>query len=688
MLPMVRAAVALLFLVLLPPIAWAQAEKRIGLIITNQAYSQAGARLTNTHRDGEVVKAALEKVGFKVWVAKDTTNERALLGAVAEHVQRLAEAGPDAVGFFYYSGHGAADRPNGENFLIPTDVPLTQVAQLPLLAVRLERITSTLATAGRMSFVVFDACRNVPLQRETKDLAFKGFAPVREQNGLLVAFATEPGNVAVDQSLYAKSLAEEIVKPGLEAAQVFRRVRLRVREDTRQTQSPEYLDKRDHDFHFATPLPRQSEAERTWPWVKDSTNPAVLENFIKQFGDTPFGGLARERLMDLKKQQIAVAEPPKTPSASPPPAPAAPPPDVEPAKAYVVQISSQRSRAEAITSISAFQKKYAQTLAGRTLGIQASRPDAKGVWYRAVVGPPMSFDAANRICTDLKTAGGPCAVTPFTGTEFVALGSAELQPACDGVEALVANTNSCLKPKDSFKDCPECPTMVVVPAGEFLMGSPSSEPERHSGEVQLPVSIGRPFAVGKFAVTRDEWEGCVADRGCNGYRPPDLGLGKRPVVLVNWDHAKAFTTWLSLKTGKTYRLLSEAEREYVTRAGTTTPYWWGSSISPRHAHYAGDGSQGTDRWVAMPVDSFMANPWGFYNLNGNVREWTEDCWNESNKGQPGNGSARTASACRARVVRGGSFDSQPSSLRAAYRNGIVTDLSDLSTGFRVARTLD
>ena len=203
----------------------AHAEARIALVITNQAYTQSGARLTNTHRDGDVVKAALERVGFKVWVAKDTTNERALLEAVAQHVQRLADAGSDAVGFFYYSGHGAADRPNGENFLIPTDVPLTHVAQLPLLAVRLEKITSTLATAGRMSFVVFDACRNVPLQRADKDLAFKGFAPVREQNGLLVAFATEPGNVAVDQSLYAKALAEELVKPGLEAAQVFRRVR-------------------------------------------------------------------------------------------------------------------------------------------------------------------------------------------------------------------------------------------------------------------------------------------------------------------------------------------------------------------------------------------------------------------------------------------------------------------------------
>jgi hypothetical protein len=225
------------------------AEIRMALVITNQSYTQAGARLTNTFRDGDLVKAALEQVGFKVWTVRDTVSEGALLKAIGDHVQRLAEAGPDAVGFFYYSGHGAADRPNGENFLIPTDVPLTHVSQLALMAVRLEKITATLASAGKMSFVVFDACRNVPLMRDNKDFGFKGFAPVREQNGLLVAFATEPGNVAVDQSLYAKALAEELVKPGLEAAQVFRRVRL-VREETKRAQSPEYLDKRDDDFHF------------------------------------------------------------------------------------------------------------------------------------------------------------------------------------------------------------------------------------------------------------------------------------------------------------------------------------------------------------------------------------------------------------------------------------------------------
>lgn len=240
-------------LALLAPAALAQREPaRIALVITNEAYTQRDARLTNTHRDGSLIKDALEMVGFNVTLVRDTPNEGAMLAAIADHVARLSAAGSDAVGFLYYSGHGAADRPNGENYLIPTAAPITHVNQLPLLAVKLEKITESLARVGRMSFVVFDACRNVPLQRDDKNLTFKGFAPVREQSGLLVAFATEPGNVAVDQSLYARALAEEIVRPGQEAGAVFRRVRLKVREETQRQQSPEYLDKRDHDFAFKT----------------------------------------------------------------------------------------------------------------------------------------------------------------------------------------------------------------------------------------------------------------------------------------------------------------------------------------------------------------------------------------------------------------------------------------------------
>jgi formylglycine-generating enzyme required for sulfatase activity len=237
----------------------------------------------------------------------------------------------------------------------------------------------------------------------------------------------------------------------------------------------------------------------------------------------------------------------------------------------------------------------------------------------------------------------------------------------------------------SFRDCPTCPEMVDVPAGQITMGSPAEEQERSSDETQVRVSIARPFAVGKFAVTFDEWDACVAGGGCNGYRPSDQGWGRRkqPVIRVNRLDAKGYVLWLSKKTGKTYRLPSEAEREYVARAGTTTPFWWGSTISTAQANYNSKSSTKT-----MPVDSFKPNPWGLHNVHGNVWEWTEDCWNNTNAGNPGDGNARTSGDCNRRVVRGGSWRNHLLNLRSANRFGVTSDFRYDDQGFRLARTLD
>jgi formylglycine-generating enzyme required for sulfatase activity len=245
-----------------------------------------------------------------------------------------------------------------------------------------------------------------------------------------------------------------------------------------------------------------------------------------------------------------------------------------------------------------------------------------------------------------------------------------------------------------FKDHDAALEMVVVPAGSFIMGSPEKEEERFDDEAPVPVTIARPFAVGRFALTFDQWDACVADGGCKGYRPADEGWGRgnRPVIKVSWDDAKAYAEWLSRKTGKTYRLLSEAEREYVTRAGTTTPFWWGSSITPKQANYDGNytyggGTIGEYRARTVPVDSFEANPWGLFNVHGNVWEWTADCC-DSNQGNPANGSARTTGDCTRRVVRGGSWRYGPQGLRAAVRDGIPSDYRFYNLGFRLARTLN
>ena len=281
-----------------------------------------------------------------------------------------------------------------------------------------------------------------------------------------------------------------------------------------------------------------------------------------------------------------------------------------------------------------------------------------------------------------------------------------IQPPSDDVHTPVRETvgdvplsperERALRPKDSFKECATCPEMVVAPAGTFTMGSPASEPGRSSLEdPQHAVTFARQLAVGRFAVTFDEWDACAADGGCGGYRPYDQGWGRgrRPAINVSWDDAKGYVAWLSRKMGKTtYRLLSEAEREYVTRAGTTTPFWWGASISTSQANYDGNqtyagGAKGEYQVKTLPVDAFQPNSWGLYQVHGNVWEWVEDCWNDSYRGAPSDGSVWTSGNCKLRVVRGGSWVSIPENLRSASRNGGASANRLNNLGFRVGRTL-
>lgn len=258
-------------------------------------------------------------------------------------------------------------------------------------------------------------------------------------------------------------------------------------------------------------------------------------------------------------------------------------------------------------------------------------------------------------------------------------------------------TAAALKKARTFRDCPGCPEMVLIPAGSFTMGSPESEKGRQSYEgPQHRVTIAKPFAAGKYAVTFAEWDACVAAGGCGGYRPGDRGWGRedRPVINVSWNDAGAYAAWLSKRTGQSYRLLSEAEREYVTRAGTVTPFWWGDAIKPDQANYdgtadvyKGGGEKGEYRQKTVPVKSFAPNAFGLYQVHGNVWEWVEDCWNENYGGAPADGSAWITENCSRRVLRGGSWGIGPKVLRAASRSGYFPTLRDAYTGFRVARAI-
>ena len=241
-----------------------------------------------------------------------------------------------------------------------------------------------------------------------------------------------------------------------------------------------------------------------------------------------------------------------------------------------------------------------------------------------------------------------------------------------------------MTPGEVFHDCDECPEMVVIPAGSFEMGSPESEEGREDDEgPQHEVTIPRAFAVGAYEVTFEEWDACVATGGCGGYRPDDVdwGRGRRPVIHVSWEDAQGYVEWLSRKTGKQYRLLSEAEWEYAARAGTTTRFSFGDSLSPNDANYD------LNIRKTQPVGSYRANGFGLYDMHGNAWEWVQDCWNGSYEGAPSNGNVWERGDCGRRVLRGGSWNNHPRYLRAAARQWHFAGFGDVSYGFRVARTL-
>lgn len=273
------------------------------------------------------------------------------------------------------------------------------------------------------------------------------------------------------------------------------------------------------------------------------------------------------------------------------------------------------------------------------------------------------------------------------------------------------------RPGDVVKECHHCPELVVLAAGSFTMGSPPSEPEREDDEPQRKVTLPRPFALARTAVTWNQWEACVRDNWCEGpaidialrtspdgtlnAQYKDYGRGTRPAVGMSWYDAQRFVGWLNWKTHSddAYRLPSEAEWEYAARAGTTTAFPWGNTLDPDRGNFGlpghgvrGPYAHGKDRWLdeTAPVGSFPPNVWGLFDMHGNVFEWTEDCYEPNLAHAPVDGTASREGDCSVRVFRNGTFTSNPYMQRSARRGAPypATTRGRNYLGFRVAKTLD
>lgn len=272
----------------------------------------------------------------------------------------------------------------------------------------------------------------------------------------------------------------------------------------------------------------------------------------------------------------------------------------------------------------------------------------------------------------------------------------------------------------TLHDCPDCPELVIIPAGSFTMGSPETEEGREPGEIQHRVAISKAFALGKTPVTKGEFKRFISETGYNasgkcfsmdsegnpeeserytwktpGFEQTDL----EPVVCVNALDAEAYAAWLTAITGKPYRLPTEAEYEYAARAGTATARYWGESQDEGCAFANGIGEEAKEVfWGKMaqcddgyiftsPAGHYQPNDLGLYDMLGNAWVWLGDCWHDDYTGAPEDGSAWAAPECTSRVMRGGSYISNYTSLRSAARHQAEAEQRFHNYGIRISRDL-
>ncbi|MDE0390693.1 MAG: SUMF1/EgtB/PvdO family nonheme iron enzyme [Rhodospirillales bacterium] len=697
--------------VLAPPaLAW----QRVALVIGNASYAHAPS-LANPLNDANDIGAALERLGFAVTRMDDADQVELRRGL--QHFSLAASASEMAVVF--YAGHGIeVDR---RNFLIPVDARLLSDADVEFEAVPLDLLSRAVERAKGLRLIILDACRDNPfavaMQRSgaTRSIG-RGLGSVEPSGETLVAYAAKEGTVAADgegrNSPYTSALLAHLEEPGLEVGLMFRKVRDAVLAATGGRQEPfVYGSLSSHGAYLAalsepepapTPTPqtvtvqggedsktpgadqvveRRIAAEKEllfWESVKDSQNPEELQAYLDRYPEGTYAVLARSRLKELvgpeETPDVQVAVTPDEPERVI--APELPAPAPETVEASLGLERSERRQIQMGLAALGFDPGPADGLFGRRT--------------RAAIADWQSYQGGG-------TTGH---LDAEAAKALLAAGEEETRKRA----AEEARKREAMLPGRVFRDCPECPEMVVVPAGSFMMGSLRSESGRSDNEgPQHRVTISEPFAVGRYEVTFAEWDACVAGGGCNGHRPNSYGHDRvlKAVSYVSWEDAKAYVHWLSRKTRKQYRLLSEAEWEYAARAGTRTSRYWGDDVQAQCDHADGfdltNKSESVSNTEHAPcwdssagsasIGSYGQNGFGLSDMLGNQSEWVEDCWHGSYAGAPEDGRAWvTGGDCGKRVLRGGSWNSPPRHLRSAFRIWLSTG-KRYYVGLRIARTL-
>jgi formylglycine-generating enzyme required for sulfatase activity len=371
----------------------------------------------------------------------------------------------------------------------------------------------------------------------------------------------------------------------------------------------------------AAPADATAEAS-VWASLQGNTDPAEFTAFLRLFPNSPHADEARRRERDLTREpRVATVPPPKQP--------------IEAAARQPAEIVAKQQPEKVIPA-----------------AVETAKPPPPPVPASAGSTPPGSMPpgpAALAMVVPLV----PVPPTPPRGQ--------------------VADQNR-------FQDCPQCPRMVRIPAGGFMMGQGAREPES-----QPPHHVDvHTFAIGQSPVTVAEWKACMSAKGCNFLPRMRVADDRTPVHNLSWEDIGQYMAWLTATTGHPYRLPSEAEWEYAARGGTSTRYWWGDSVGMALANCADCGGA-QDAYGPLPADGWPPNPFGLFDILGGVAQWTADCWFPNYRGAPSDATPRDAKLCEKRVLRGGSFRSKRDEITVTYRSNYDAPVRYLVNGFRVAR---
>jgi len=698
-----------------------QSERRVALVIGNANYKRSGISLSNPRNDAQDIAAVLTAIGFEVVTAIDTSKRD--MDFVLQRFARLATNADAAL--FFYAGH--AMQFQGRNFLMPVDAELEDEISVRYQMVDLEEVRGALDQANGVKIIILDACRNNPLANRLKQTiaasrsvaATRGLARIDKTEGMVVAYATAPDDVAKDgegrNSPFTAALLKRLQEPGLEIGMMFRRVASDVNAQTSGRQRPETYISLLSDYYL-----NQSDSI-AWDHIKDQDDVTALRDFVSKYPSSPRANFARSRLEALERiakeredlsRRAREDEQRKAADAE--------------AQRLAREAAARRETEERLRAeqLVAQRRKEEEQKRQETVRSEAARQEAQ----RKQLAEQKSQEALREQEEERKRIAASRPRQEPERREALHQQRQTDPPSSQQAVRPPAPATDLSEPKpwEVVRDCPHCPELVVVSAGEFVMGSSKEDIDNGLGATnegpQHRVFIKHPVAVGRFEVTRDQFETFVRasgykvsdrcytlesntprERADRSFRNPGYAQsGVHPAVCVNWRDAKAYVEWLSQSTGKTYRLLSEAEWEYVARAGSTFPYSFGKDAT-EVCKFANGADQSaklamlptdyaymncTDSYpYTAPVGSFKANAMGLFDLLGNVWEWTEDCFYDDYLTAPSDGSARAGAGCQARAVRGGSWFSTGKSLRPAIRAKATDSARYDDVGFRVARVL-